>query len=90
MQGTVVLDDVGKPDYVAGAKIIIQSDFTIESAVTDQHGKFHFPNLDPGTYTVEATYFGLYAEQTITVEPGIEVQVPLQLRPLNVGSSARR
>ena len=36
--------------------------------------------LGPGSYTVKATYFGLYAEQKITVEPGALVQVALQLK----------
>jgi hypothetical protein len=63
-----------------GAKVIVQGDFSIVAAITDREGKFRITNLDPGTYTVEVTYFGLYAEQKITVEAGTVVQVALQLR----------
>lgn len=78
VQGTAVL---GTPDRPApGAKVTVQGDFLIVSAITDRDGNFRFSNLEPGTYTVEATYFGLYAEQKITVEAGTVVQVALQLK----------
>lgn len=80
LKGTVFLDAPGEPTYVRGAKIIVQSEFLILSAVTDRDGKFRFSNLEPGTYTIEATFFGLHAEQKISVEPGTEVQVVLQLK----------
>ena len=51
------------------------------SAVTDREGKFRISNLEPGIYTVEATYFGLRAEQKVTVEEGAEIEVLLQLKP---------
>ena len=55
----------------------------ILSAVTDREGNFGFSSMKPGTYTVEATYFGLHAEQKVTIEPGAVVRVTLQLKPLD-------
>jgi len=79
VQGTAFLETPDEP--APGAKVTVQGDFLIESAITDRAGKFRFSNLEPGTYTVSATYFGLYAEQKITVEAGTVVQVALQLKP---------
>jgi hypothetical protein len=79
VQGTAFWESPDGP--AAGAKVIVQGDFSIVSAITDREGRFRITNLDPGTYTIEATYFGLYAEQTITVDAGTVVQVALQLKP---------
>ncbi|HVN21172.1 MAG TPA: carboxypeptidase regulatory-like domain-containing protein [Dongiaceae bacterium] len=79
VKGTVFLEAPDKPDYVQGAEVIVQGDTLILSAVTGREGMFSFSNIEPGTYTVEATYFGLHAEQKITIESGTVVQVALQL-----------
>ena len=79
VQGTAFLEPPDGP--VPGAKVTVQGDFLMESAITDREGKFRFSNLEPGTYTVEATYLGLYVEQKITLEAGALLQVTLQLKP---------
>ena len=83
VRGTVYLDASDVPAYAQGAKVIVRDEFTIVSAVTDREGKFRISNLEPGIYTVEATYFGLHAEQKVTVEEGAEIEVTLQLKPLD-------
>ena len=80
VKGTVFLEARDKPDYVQGAKVIVQGDTLILSAVTDGEGNFGFSNMEPGTYLVEATYFDLHAEQRISIEAGTVVHVALQLR----------
>lgn len=80
VKGTVFLEAPGEPARAQAAKVIVQGDFLILSAVTDRDGKFTFSNMEPGTYTVEAAFLGLHAEQKISVEPGTEVQVVLQLK----------
>jgi Carboxypeptidase regulatory-like domain len=80
LKGTVLLGASDKPTYAQGAKVIVQGEFLILSAVTDRDGKFRFSNMEPGTYTVETSYFGLHSEQEISVDPGTEVQVVLQLK----------
>lgn len=37
-------------------------------------------NINPGIYTVEATYVGLHTENKITVEDGAEIEIVLQLK----------
>ena len=81
VRGTVYLDASDLSAYAPGAKIVVRDEFTIVSAVTDREGKFRISNLDPGIYTVEATYFGLHAEQKVTIEEGAEIEVMLQLKP---------
>ena len=81
VRGTVYLDASDLSAYAPGAKIVVRDEFTIVSAVTDREGKFRISNLEPGIYTVEATYFGLHAEQKVTVEEGAEIEVMLQLKP---------
>ena len=80
LNGTVFLEAPGEPAYVQGAKVIVQGEFLTLSAVTDRDGRFRLSNMEPGTYLVEATFFGFHAEQKISVEPGTEVQVALQLK----------
>ena len=81
VRGTVYLDASDLSAYAQGVKVIVWDEFTIVSAVTDREGKFRISNLEPGIYTVEATYFGLRAEQKVTVEEGAEIEVRLQLKP---------
>lgn len=80
LKGTVILEAPGEPAYVQGAKVIVQGEFLILSAVTDRDGKLRFSNVEPGTYTVKASLLGLHSEQEISVDPGTEVQVVLQLK----------
>ena len=81
VRGTVYLDASDLSAYAPGATIVVRDEFTIVSAVADREGKFRISNLDPGIYTVEATYFGLHAEQKVTVEPGAEIEVCLESKP---------
>ena len=80
VRGTVYLDASDVPAYARGAKVVVRDEFTIVSAVTDREGKFRISNLNPGIYTVEATYFALHAEQKVSVEEGPEIEVMLQLK----------
>lgn len=88
VRGMVTQDSFDSPDYVPGVKVVLEGDLMIVSAVTDREGNFHFVNLEPGTYTVEATYLGLYAEQKIIVVDGSEVQVNLKLKQRSISSLA--
>ena len=90
VRGTVYLDASDLSAYAPGAKIVVRDEFTIVSAVADREGKFRISNLDPGIYTVEATYLGLHAEQKISVEDGAEIEVILQLKLPDHGTSPSR
>ena len=86
VQGAVFVGDPGDPSYVAGAKVIATGPVMIETE-TDIDGKYAFVTVTPGNYTVEASFSDLKAVQTITVEANQVVQVPLQLKPLEVKTS---
>jgi hypothetical protein len=80
LQGTVFSGAPDAPLYRPGAKVSLYGDTGIISTITDRDGKFAFTNIDPpGIYFIEATYFGLHAEQTVTVHAGAVVQISLHL-----------
>ena len=81
VQGTVLVETAEGPTAAAGARVIAESDFLIVSTIADSKGKFRFSDLGPGTYAIKTTYFGLNAEQDITLEAGTVVRVALQLKP---------
>ena len=79
LRGTVSIGAHGDPSIVAGAKVIVTGDTSIRSLLTNQEGKFALDALEPGTYLVEASYFGLHTQMNIKVEAGSVAQVALQL-----------
>jgi outer membrane receptor for ferrienterochelin and colicin len=54
---------------------------------TDAEGRYAFVSVPAGNYTIDASFSGLEAVETITVEPNQVGRVPLQLRPSEVKSS---
>ena len=52
--------------YVAGAKVVASGPVRMETE-TNAQGRYAFIGMTPGTYTIEATFSGLEAIQTITV-----------------------
>ena len=84
--GTVfVQDSAGNRSVVAGAKVKLAGPASFETE-TDESGNYVVAAVPPGTYTVEAVSPGLEIWQTLTVDGG-EVDVPLELKPLEVTSS---
>ena len=84
--GTVfVQDGAGNRSFVAGARVKLNGPANFETG-TDENGNFLILVTAPGTYTVEALYPGLAANETVRIEAA-EVQVPLELKPLKVSSS---
>jgi len=80
LQGTVFSGAPDEPLYRPGAKVTLYGDTGVIPTITDQDGTFAFTNIDPpGIYFIEATYFGLHAEQNVTVHAGAVVQVSLHL-----------
>jgi hypothetical protein len=71
-----VVDDAGLP--VVGARVILESPQMIggpKTGVTDADGRFRFPALDPGVYSVEISHasFRGYKEEKIAI--GIDSKV---------------
>ena len=70
-----------------GAKVVLNGPTSFYSAEADAEGKFTFVNLEPGTYTIEATQVGLRAEQTITIEGKAALELDLELKVPEVKTS---
>src|SRR5215469_3124827 len=80
MQGTVFSGAHDEPLCRPGVKVSLYGDTGVISTITDQDGTFAFTNIDPpGIYFIEATYFGLHADQNVMVHAGAVVQVSLHL-----------
>lgn len=86
VSGTVfVQDSAGNRSTVPGAKVKLDGPATFETE-TDENGNYVVAAVPPGTYTVAAVSPGLEIRQTLKVEGG-EVQLSLELKPLEVSSS---
>src|SRR5437016_3419900 len=86
VSGTVfVQDSAGNRFVVPGAKVKLDGPAAFETE-TDENGNYVVAAVPPGTYALEALSPGLEVRQTLKVEAG-EVQVPLELRPLEVANS---
>jgi hypothetical protein len=86
VSGTVfVQDSAGNRFVVPGAKVKLDGPAAFETE-TDENGNYVVAVVPPGSYAVEALSPGLEVRQTLKVEGG-EVQVPLELRPLEVANS---
>jgi hypothetical protein len=69
--GFVTVDGVARPDAVVALE---QNGTTVDTFVTDQEGRFAFPNLQPGSYTLSTTIQGVVCDDTIA-----EVEADRQL-----------
>ncbi len=86
LEGTVFVGDQGHQSYTVGAKVLANGPVKIETE-TNTDGRYVFIALPPGSYTVEATYSGLKAIQTIAVGANQVVTLPLHLRPSEMKTS---
>jgi hypothetical protein len=73
VQGTVLVENDAVP--VSEVRIFVFGETSVTSTLSDCEGKFSFPQLAPGVYSVEAICLGLRAEQSITIKPGEVVQL---------------
>ena len=70
-------------EVIPGATITVKNLGTAkeDSEVTDDQGRFRIVNLQPGSYSVivNATGFGLYTQDLVTVEVGQVTNLPIQV-----------
>ena len=86
IEGTALVSSAHGQTYVAGAKVVASGPVRMETE-TNAEGRYAFSGMAPGMYTIEATFSGLEAVQTITVTPHEVAQVALQLTPLKANAS---
>lgn len=86
VNGTVFVVDTQGPSYVPGAKVTLSGAVPVERE-TDQGGRFSFPEVAPGTYTLTAQFPGLEITESITVEAGKTADAGLELKPTAVKTS---
>ena len=86
VEGTALVASPNGQRYVAGAKVVASGPVRMEIE-TNAQGRYAFIKMIPGTYTIEATFSGLKAIQTITVTAHQVAYVQLELKPLGVETS---
>jgi hypothetical protein len=86
VEGTVLVRDAQGASYVPGAKITLKGTISIDQEA-DQQGRFSFPEVVPGAYTLIAQFPGLEATENIAVEAGRAVNTELALKPSEVKTS---
>ena len=86
VEGTALVASPHGQAYVAGAKVVASGPVTLETE-TNAHGSYAFIGMVPGMYTIEATFSGLEAVQTITVTSHQVAQVRLELKPMRANTS---
>ena len=79
VRGQVVVADSTGSSYVPGALISLDGPDRL-STEADSNGKFSFPSVDPGSYTIKACVPGLDSQQSISVISGEVAEVSLRLQ----------
>ncbi|MVT08487.1 TonB-dependent siderophore receptor [Chitinophaga tropicalis] len=81
IKGIITTND-GKP----ASGVSVQLKGLKKQAITEENGTFHFRNIKPGTYELEATYVGYEKQvQSITVTEDKTLEVSIQLSVSSMG-----
>jgi hypothetical protein len=86
VEGQVFTVDSQGSSYVPGAKIKLSGAKPLETE-TDANGRYSFHEVEPGEYTIAASFPGLEAAEKINISPGLGVKVDLELKPVAVQTS---
>ena len=86
VEGTVFVTDSGGPSMVPGAKVALTGSLNLATEA-DAEGEYSFSPVAPGTYTIQADFPGMHAEQAVTIAPGADVKVALELKLVNVDTT---
>jgi len=86
VEGAVFVMDSGGASYVPGAKVALQGPKALQ-AETDENGKYSFHDVEPGTYTIAASFPGLEATQEVVIKSGAVAKTDLELKPVAVTTS---
>lgn len=87
IEGIVVVKDPGgNSSYVAAVKVSLSGPAALETTA-DEHGKFVFGGVVPGSYVIQASTTGFEAEELVIIEAGKTETIELELKPSEVKSS---
>ena len=86
LDGTIFTVDSEGRSFVPGAKVTLQASKQLQTE-TDENGQYSFPDVEPGQYTIVATFPGLQAQQEIAVTAGVASKIDLELKPVTVQTS---
>ncbi|HVP50150.1 MAG TPA: TonB-dependent receptor [Candidatus Bathyarchaeia archaeon] len=86
VEGTVFILDSQGPSYVPGAKVTLSGAVSLLQE-TDSQGRYTFPDVVPGAYTITAEFPGLEATESITVAAGRVAEFALELKPVELKTS---
>jgi len=86
--GIVTVDVVARPDAVVTLR---QNGNTVDTFVTDEDGRFAFPNLQPGSYTLSTTIPGVQCDEaSAQVEADQLIEVDLSCSTPTTGTVGGR
>ncbi len=86
VEGSIfTLDSEGR-SYVPGAKVTLQAPNPLFTE-TDEKGQYSFHDVEPGKYSIIASFPGLQTEEEITIAAGVALKVELELKPVSVQTS---
>ena len=86
IEGIVFVQNPGGDACVPNAQVLVSGP-TMASTETDTDGRYALGGIVPGTYTVNANFDGLEAEQKVTIQSDQVVLLPLELRIAPVKNS---
>jgi Carboxypeptidase regulatory-like domain len=87
VNGAVIINDANGPSYIPGADVTLSGASELQTQ-TDTEGKFKFPTVVPGTYSVTVKFTGLESKPTtIVIQPGAVAEITLEASPAAVKSS---
>ena len=87
VEGAVFVTDSRGTSSVPGAEVRLQGSETSLQTETNGEGRYNFPGLRPGMYSIAATLPGLQAVQEITIQSGAASKVDLDLKPVAITTS---
>ncbi|HWZ32163.1 MAG TPA: TonB-dependent receptor [Bryobacteraceae bacterium] len=81
VRGTVfTLDSSGAGSAVPGARVSLEGPAFTQQTNADEQGRYSFTGVAPARYRIEATAPGLSGSNTVTVVPGAQADVSIELQ----------
>ena len=79
VDGTVSVVDSGTVSRLPGAKVELKGSKTFQTE-SDPTGTYTFREVDPGAYTIKASFANMQAEQAVVIAPGAVVNTSLEMK----------